>query len=502
MRRLFPLLALLFAALPPAGPAAAQTLRIAMNNDPDLLDPTLSRTFVGTNVMTGLCDKLIDLDASLAIVPMLATSWDYPDSRTVILHIRPGVTFHDGEKLDAAAVKYSLDRHLTFPGSFRRAELAAADHIEVVDPLTVRVVLKQPSAPWLAQLTDRSGMMVSPKAAEAAGKDFSLRPVCAGPFKFAERVAQDHITLDRFPAYWDAARIHFDRVIYRPMTDSSVRLSNLRAGAVELADIVPTDADAVKSDPKLRLSTASGLGYTGITINIGNTPRADTPLGRDARVRQAFSLSIDRDAVINVVFAGQYTANAQAVAPGHPLHATSIRPPMRDIARARTLLAEAGVKTPVAVPLMIPNSPQGIQVGEVIQSMAAEAGFAVQPVVMDFGTTLAASQKGDYAAFYIGWSGLLDADSNIWSFLHTGGALNTAQYSNPKVDDLLDRARETTDIAARRALYAEMWAQEGQDLPIIYLWTPRYILGHSARLTGFATMPDGLMRLQGAALAP
>ncbi len=503
MRRSSVLLALLFLAAPPLiPPAAAQTLRIAMNNDPDLLDPTLSRTFVGTNVMTGLCDKLIDLDASLAIVPMLATSWEYPDSRTVVLHIRPGVTFHDGEKLDAAAVKYALDRHLNLPGSFRRAELAAADHIEVVDPLTVRVVLKQPSSPWLAQLTDRSGMVVSPKAAEAAGKDFSLRPVCAGPFKFAERVAQDHITLERFPQYWDAGRIHFDRVIYRPMTDSSVRLSNLRAGAVELADIVPTDVAAVTADPKLRLSTASGLGYAGITLNIGNNARADTPLGRDARVRQAFSLAIDRETVIGVVFGGQYTANAQAVAPGHPLHAPTIRPPARDVARARALLAAAGVKLPVAVPLMIPNSPQGIQVGEVVQAMAAEAGFAVQPVVMDFGTALAASQQGDYAAFYIGWSGLLDADSNIWSFLHTGGSLNTAQYSNPKVDDLLDRARLTTDIAARRTLYSEMWEQEAKDLPIIYLWTPRYILGHSARLTGFKTMPDGLMRLQGVALEP
>ncbi len=499
MRRLLLALATL---APLATPADAQTLRIAMNNDPDLLDPSLSRTFVGTNVMTGLCDKIVDLDAKLNMVPRLATSWEYPDSKTIILHLRAGVLFQDGEKMDAAAVKYTLDRHLNLPGSFRRAELAAADHIEVVDPLTVRVVLKQPSAPWLAQLTDRSGMMVSPKAAEAAGKDFTLHPVCAGPFKFTERVPQDHITLERFPQYWDAANVHFDRVIYRPMTDSSVRLANLRAGAVELADIVPTDVDAVKADPKLRLSTASGLGYTGLTINIGANPRAETPLGRDPRVRQALSLSIDREAVISVVFAGQYTANAQAIAPGHPLHVTSIKPPKRDIARAKALLAEAGVKTPLTIKLMIPNSPQGVQVGEVIQSMAAEAGIIIQPVVLDFGTSLAASQKGDYEAFFIGWSGLLDADSNIYSFLHTGASLNTAGYSNAKVDSLLDQARETTDLAARRALYTQTWEQEGQDLPIIYLWTPRYIAGHLAKLTGFQTMPDGLMRLQGVKLAP
>jgi peptide/nickel transport system substrate-binding protein len=499
--RLVPFAALLLLAAA-GSQAGAQTLRIAMNNDPDLLDPTTSRTFVGTNVMTGLCDKLVDLDAKLNIVPRLATAWEYPDSRTILIHLRPGVLFQDGEKMDAAAVKYTLDRHLTFPGSFRRAELAAADHIEVVDPLTVRVVLKQPSSPWLAQLTDRSGMMVSPKAAGAAGKDFGNHPVCAGPFSFAERVAQDHITLDRFPGYWDRANVHFDRVIYRVMTDSSIRLSNLRAGAVELADIVPTDVEQVKADPRLRLSTASGLGYTGLTINVGANPRAETPLGRDARVRQALSLAIDREALIQVVFAGQYTANAQPVAPDHPLHDAATRPPGRDVARARALLAEAGVKTPLAVKLMIPNSPQGVQVGEVVQSMAAEIGIMIQPVVMDFGTTLAASQKGDFEAYYIGWSGLLDADSNVWSFLHTGGSLNTAGYSNARVDALLDQARETADVAARRALYAQVWQQEGQDLPIIYLWTPRYIVGHVAKLTGFQTMPDGLMRLQGVKLAP
>jgi peptide/nickel transport system substrate-binding protein len=476
--------------------ASAQTLRIGMNNDPDILDPTLSRTFVGTVVMTGLCDKLVDTDPELNIVPRLATGYEWADSKTLIFHLRPNVLFQDGEKMDAAAVKYSLERDLNFPGSFRRSEILAADHVEVVDPLTVRVVLKEPSSPWVAQLTDRSGMMVSPKAAEAEGKDFGLHPVCAGPFKFGERVAQDHITLERFPQYWDADAVHFDRVIYRVMTDSSVRLANLQSGAVDLADIVPTDVDAVKRDPKLQLSTAGSLGYAGLTINVANGPRADTPLGRDPRVRKALELSLDRQAIINVVYNGLYTPNAQAVSPQNPLYDAALTPPARDLPKAKALLAEAGVKLPVPVPLMIPNNPQVLQVGEVIQSMAKEVGFDVQIQAMDFGTTINASQKGDFAAWLIGWSGLLDADSNIWQFLHTGGSLNTPHYSNPKVDALLDQARAVTDVAKRRAVYGEMWQQESQDLPIIYLWSPRNIIGLSAKITGFQSMPDGLLRLQ------
>ena len=488
-----------FCAVPPA---MAQNLRVGINNDPDILDPTMSRTYVGTVVMTALCDKLVDFDAKLNLVPRLATSWEWTDSQTLVMHLRPNVLFHDGEKLDAAAVKYTIDRHLTFPQSFRRAEILSADHVEIVDPLTVRVVMKQPAVQWVAALTDRSGMMVSPKAAEAAGAAFGQHPVCAGPFKFSERVAQDHITLERFPQYWDAPAIHFDKVTYRVMTDSAVRLANLQAGALDLTDIVPTDVDTVKRDPKLALSSAGGLGYAGLTINLGRNPRADTPLGRDARVRQALSLAIDRDAVIQVVFNGQYEANAQPVAPGHPLHVDAVKPPQRDIAKAKALLAEAGVKLPVPVSLMIANAPQNIQVGEVIQSMAREAGFDVQVTTMDFGTALAASQKGDYGAFFIGWSGLLDPDSNVWQFLHTGGSLNTAQYSNQDVDTSLDQARAAIDPAQRRALYAKAWEVEGRDLPIIYLWTPRYIFGHTAKLAGFQTMPDGLLRLQGVSLAP
>ena len=181
-----------------AAPAArGQTLRIAINNDPDILDPTLSRTFVGTAVMSALCDKLFDFDQALTIVPRLATSYEWADPLTLLLRLRTGVTFHDGTPFDAAAVKFNLERHVGLPGSFRRAELGAMDRVEVVDPATVRIVLKQPASPFIATLTDRSGMMVSPTAAAAAGKEFGLNPVCSGPFRFIERVAQDHITLER-----------------------------------------------------------------------------------------------------------------------------------------------------------------------------------------------------------------------------------------------------------------------------------------------------------------
>ena len=205
-----------------ASAASATDLRIALRDDPDVLDPTLATTYTGRIVFAGMCDKLFDIDQHMAIVPQLATGYEWSDSQTLLIHLRHGVKFQDGTTMDTSAVKESLERHLTMEGSFRRPEINQIDHIEVVDPLTVRMALKSPSAPFIAQLTDRAGMILAPEAAKE-GKAFGTHPVCSGPYRFVERVPQDHITLERFPDYWNAGTIHFDRVIYLTMPDSSVQ---------------------------------------------------------------------------------------------------------------------------------------------------------------------------------------------------------------------------------------------------------------------------------------
>jgi peptide/nickel transport system substrate-binding protein len=257
-----------------ASPTAAQTtLRIGLAEDPDNLDPTTAGSYVGRIVLASLCDKLFDIDESLQVVPQLALSHTVSDDgRTVTVNLRQGVKFQDGEPFDAEAVKFTLDRHMTMQGSFRKAELAQVDSVEVVDAATVRLRLKAPFSPLIAQLTDRAGMMVSPKAVKVAGEKFVNNPVCAGPFKFAERVAQDRIVLERFADYWDKDAIHIDRVIYRPMPDATVRLANLKSGSLDLIErLLATDIANVRGDPKLKLLTRVSLGYTGLTINLANT---------------------------------------------------------------------------------------------------------------------------------------------------------------------------------------------------------------------------------------
>ncbi len=217
-------------------------------------------------------------------------------------------------------------------------------------------------------------------------------------------------------------------------------------------------------------------------------------------MRKAFEASIDRETLINVVYNGLFTAVAQGMTPHNPLYNAALKPLPRDIARAQALLAQAGVKPPVSVTLTMVNSPDQLQVGEVIQAMAGEAGFDVKVRASEFASALEAQTRGDFQGTVIGWSGRVDPDGNLYNGLHSQGPLNASHYSNRNVDEWLDNARLVTDPAARRALYARITDQVAADMPVLYLYNTAMIMGMSSRLTGFRPVPDGLIRLQGLAL--
>jgi peptide/nickel transport system substrate-binding protein len=242
---------------------------------------------------------------------------------------------------------------------------------------------------------------------------------------------------------------------------------------------------------------SDALGYSGITNNLDNGPRANTPYGKNPLVRQAFDAAIDRAALVNVVFSDMMAPSVQAVSQSSPFYDTALKPPPRDVAKAKALLKQAGVSLPVKVELMTPNQPDIMQQAEVIQSMTAEAGFEVHIQAIEFASSLAASVRGEYEAYLIGWSGRVDIDGNTYQFLHTGQGNNVGHYSNPTVDKLLDEGRGTTDIAKRRAAYSQLWPELRRDLPLTYLYNTRNIVAMSAKLNGFRPVPDGMIRVQG-----
>lgn len=475
-------------------------LRIGLAEDPDILDPDLARTYVGRIVFESLCDKLLNTDSSLSFVPELATAWRFSsDGRTLTMDLRSGVVFHDGTPFNAEAVKFNIERSLNLPGSTRRSEIAQVTGVRVTGPLQVAFDLSAPFVPLLAQLSDRAGMMVSPAAAQAAGDQFGNRPVCSGPFRFVERVAQDRIVLDRFDRYWNAGQIHFNRVIFRPVVGATTRLANLRAGDFDLIErVVPTDLPTVRADSNLRLHAVTNLGYQGLTVNHSNPSPRNTPLARDPRVREALELAIDRNVINEVVFDGEYSPGNTPFPP-ISFYNDGRTIPARNVERARQLLQQAGAPNP-SFTLMVTNDPTAIRIGEIVQSLAAEAGFRITLDPVEFAAALDRQDAGNYEAFLIGWSGRVDPDGNIHQFLSSTGALNETGYNDPEVDRLLNQARVVSDANQRKALYTQALDRALAARPIIYLYHASWLFVAHRNLEGFSAHPDGMIRLTGVRL--
>ncbi len=291
-----------------AMPAFSQTLRIALRQDLDVLDPTLATTYVGRIVFAGLCDKLFDIDEKLNIVPQLATGYEWADDKTLVIHLRSGVKFHNGEVLDAAAVKYSLERHLTMQGSFRKSEISAIDHVEVVDPATVRIVLKSPVGRVSGAAHRPFRHDLSAEGDRGGGQGFR-------PASGVQRAVQVRRARAAGPCHAGALRRLLGREEhpFRQGRVSGVRRfigaarqpegGHHRPRRVHRADRRRRGEGRIRS---CKLVVSDALGYSGITNNLDNGPRANTPYGKNALVRQAFDAAIDRAALVNVVFNGMY----------------------------------------------------------------------------------------------------------------------------------------------------------------------------------------------------
>ncbi|MCX7363733.1 MAG: ABC transporter substrate-binding protein [Alphaproteobacteria bacterium] len=483
-----------------AAPAFAQShLRIGLADDPDVLDPTLARSYTARIVFASICDKLFDIDEKLNIVPQLALGHETSaDGKTVTIKLRPGVKFHDGEAFDAAAAKFSIDRHLTMKASYRRAEIGIIDSVETVDPLTIKLLLKAPFSPLLNQLTDRAGMMVSPKAAEATGDKFGLKPVCAGPYRLVERVQQDRIVVERFADYWNKDQVFIDKITYLPIVDATVRLANLRAGGLELTErVLATDIKTIRDNPKLRLSKAISLGFTSLIFNVANGPKADNPLGKDARVRRALDLTFDREAINQVVFNGEFVPGNQWINPQHPYYQEAFPVPRRDLAKAKALMKEAGVTGRLSIDFMVVNTPETRAVAEVLQSMAAEAGFDLKIRITEGATALKEGEDGNFQLYMNWWSGRSDPDGN--SIIHhiCGAPQNLGHYCDKQIDAWHQEARAASDPAVRKAVYAKITAKYLAEGSMVYLYHPQMLIAHVDRLEGYRPMPDGLVRVIG-----
>jgi peptide/nickel transport system substrate-binding protein len=499
-----PAMTILLATLLLSAPAhAAGTLRFGLDFDLDTLDPARSGSYIERAVNASLCDQLMDIDGTAKIVPELATSWEWSEDHLALtLHLREGVTFQDGAPFDAEAVRANLERYRTAPYSARRTELKPVLGEDIVDPHTLRIRLATPYAPLPALLANRSGTMLSPRILGGTADEIAAHPVCAGPFSFVERVPQDHITLQRFPGYWNASAVTLDRIEFRIMPDSTVRLVNLQSGQLDIANrLAATDVPTVAGDKRLRVEKSPSLGFEMMIFNLAHGPQSDTPFAHDVRIREAFAKSLDRDGINQAVFEGRFVPSNQTEAPhsfwwdpAHPV-------PPRDLAGAKARLAAAGVPHP-KLTLSVVNNPTDVQVGEVIQSMAAEAGFDVSLQKGESVSLTQAAIAGDFQAELAIWSGRPDPDGNTAIWMRCKGALNWTGWCSKEEDDDLDRGAASIDPQARKQAYDAAADVVRRDLPYLELYHFVWFWGLSDHVHGFSPRPDGLVRPIGLSLSP
>jgi peptide/nickel transport system substrate-binding protein len=479
-----------------AAPTRGGTLRVGFYLDAATMDPHLSGSKVDRQVYHNVFDPLVVIDNKLQIKPGLAESWQTPDSRTLIFKLRQGVKFHDGTDFNAEAAKFNFDRMATEPKSVRKGEIANIESAQVVDPYTLKLSLKRPDSSLLATLTDRAGMMISPEVVKQRGPDLERNAAGAGtgPFQFAEWIKDDHLLLKRNDNYWNKeGGPYLDQIRYRPILDDTVKLQSLQAGEIDVMDYVaPRDVASVKADTTLVEVDVPSLAAFWYQINTTKPPFDNKAL------RQAVAYAVDVAAIVRGVWLGVGVPANGPISPASWAYDDTIKPIQRDLARAKEKLAEGGMPNGFSFSMTTNNIPINVQEAEVIKAQLAEAGITMNVNLVDATRLLADGNAKNFELISYQWSGRPDPDGNSYQFFHTapGVSLNWSGFSNPQVDQLLERTREVSDQAERKKLYSEMIKILQDEMPGLFIIHPIEPKAFSPKVQGYDPVPDGMMRFK------
>jgi len=476
------------------------TMTFALEDQPINMDPLLSNAFIDRNIHYQIYDSLVRIDSSGKIIPWLATSWDFSsDGKAVTFHLRTDVKYADGETFDAASVKWNIDRYRTTTGSQRSGELASVDSVDVVDASTVRFNLKSVFAPLLANLVDRSGMMLSRKSVEAGGTDFTRKPSKAGsgPFVLTEFVQNDHMTLEKNPSYWlkdkDGSQLpYLDKVTVKPITDGTVRLTNVRTGDAQIMNNIPgKDVASLKTDSTLVYQQKEAYQFNSMIPN-----EAAGYVFADHRYVKAVSMTIDRQQILDTIAFGVGAVGYGTIAPSHFAFDPTFKPYAKaDPDGAKALIAQIGAPLQFEL-LIVSGDPVQLQEAQLIKAQLEKAGITMDITQLQFAQILDLQNKHTFKGMtLIGWSGRIDPDGNTYDWVYTGRPNNAESYSNKQVDQLLDHSRATTDQEQRKSDF-----QKAQQIFVVddpaAVWFGFGVsqLLYTPKLKGMDIYPDRLVR--------
>ncbi len=487
--------------LAPTEVAVVPGLRLAIDQDPDTLDPAGQTNPISSSIVEHLAETLVRLQPDGSIAAGLARKFTQsPDGKTFTFELRPGVEFHDGSQLDAEAAAVSLNRFLDprLRVSMRSpfdTNLVAS--VAPVDPLTLRITLKERSRLFLQKLAATELAIVSPAHARGFPDSFNEEPIGSGPYRFKERRKGESVVLERFDHYW-GKRSAFSALQFRIVPEVATRESLLLANQVEAIIEPPlSDLPALQNNPLLKVIQTPTARSTFIAMDL--TLPGGTPLAIK-KVRQALNYAVDRDGIIrNVLFGAATPLDA-------PMASTLVGYSRiggygYDPGRARQLMMEGGTPA-LQLKLMYPTgrSMQETLFAQLAQAIAGnlhDVGVDTELIGADWATFLAAisvpSDKGTAHMHLFNWSpALLDASQQMTQFVRSQwppAGLATSHYWNPKVELLVSEAAREADDQQRQEQYSEAQRIVWDDAPWIFLWSPSFLMAHTARIQGLTAFP-------------
>jgi peptide/nickel transport system substrate-binding protein len=464
-------------------------ITLAVFASPTNFDPRVGTDEVSQKVYQLVYDNLLNLDDTLRVAPGLATHWEQPDSTTYVVHLRPGVRFHDGRELTAEDVAYTFNS-LIDPSfvSARRGAYALLDRVEAVDPRTARFILKKPSTAFAVQL-------VLPIVPAGSGAGLRTRPIGTGPYRFVSYQVDDRLVLAANSDYYGGPPSNAGLVL-RIVPDEIMRGLELQKGTVDLVvnDLSPDTIAQLADDAALQVVTGSGTDYAYVGLNLRD------PVLADRRVRQALAHAIDRESIVKYLRRGLAQPAVGVVPPASWAFKTDATQFAYDPSRARALLDDAGYPDPdgagpqprLRVTLKVSTNEFYRLQAAVIQQNLAAVGVEADVRSYEFATLAQDVARGNFQLVTLQWVGISDPDM-LRRVFHSGqvppNGFNRGFYSNPAVDRLIDEATSAADDAVRADLYGRVQQMVAEDVPYISLWYKTNVAVAQRSLSGIRLTP-------------
>jgi peptide/nickel transport system substrate-binding protein len=477
-------------------------LIVADRLDNKTLDPAYISDSPARRIGRAIYDTLVDVDPQGKIVPVLAQSWDTPDPKTYVLHLRQGLQYSDGTDFDAAAVKFNMDRHLDPKTASKQiGTLLSVGSVDAVDKYTVRFNLKAPSAAFLSTFFDRVGFIASPTAVQKWGdKDYGLHPVGVGPFQLVDYQADQQYVVQRNPNYWDKGRPYLDGITFKDIPADATRETELRSGGAHMAEDLPLqDVERMRSMTEFHLNEQPGARFYFARWNM------DDPVGSNQALRQALNWFVDRDAIHKAIFFNTGTIGYDPFTPGTAFYDPNYAPFTRDLDKAKALLEQAKFTSPVKFTIYTDPEAIGQKLAQVYQANFADVGINLDIQTEDATTIVQreASPNWVLSIRSTSWFGYRPDPAQylatLWDSKSTYYPVGKQQ--DPQSDQLIESGEAESDPTKRYQIYRQLADRLNVVASTSFFQLGADFKGIGPNVQGFVSMPDSIVRYKNISLS-